>query len=167
MRKSTAATASALFLLAGPGTVAGLIPYLLNRWRPRPPHPLRPLARTTGALLITAGLALLTQAFHRFAGEGSGTPAPAAPPAALVTGGVYRHVRNPMYLALIAITTGQALIFAGPWTPLYAALLTALTTTYVRHREEPALRRRFGPAYDRYRRNVPAWIPRPTPWNPT
>jgi protein-S-isoprenylcysteine O-methyltransferase Ste14 len=108
-------------------------------------------------LLLAAGLLLLSQAFVRFVREGLGTPAPMAPPERLVVGGAYRHVRNPMYVALLAIIAGQALLLGQPLLLLYATALWVFAAVVVRWVEEPGLKRRFGADYDTYRRAVPAW----------
>jgi protein-S-isoprenylcysteine O-methyltransferase Ste14 len=117
-------------------------------------------------LLLAAGLLLLSQAFVRFVREGLGTPAPMAPPERLVVGGAYRHVRNPMYVALLAIIAGQALLLGQPLLLLYATALWVFAAAVVRWVEEPGLKRRFGADYDTYRRAVPAWWPRLRPWSP-
>jgi protein-S-isoprenylcysteine O-methyltransferase Ste14 len=75
-------------------------------------------------------------------------------------------VRNPMYLALGAIVTGQALILGRPALLLYAAAVLAVTATFVRVYEEPALRRQFGAQYEAYCTAVPGWRPRLRPWRP-
>ena len=111
-----------------------------------------------GAALLAAGLVVLVQAFVRFVVEGLGTPAPVAPTEHLVVGGLYRHVRNPMYLALGAIIVGQALVLGRPALLLYAAAFVAVTATFVRVYEEPALRRAFGAEYEAYRRAVPGLV---------
>jgi protein-S-isoprenylcysteine O-methyltransferase Ste14 len=96
--------------------------------------------------------------------EGVGTPAPVAPTQRLVVGGIYRHVRNPMYLAVGATIAGEALLL-GQWGLLaYAALFFAIVATFVVTYEEPTLRRQFGADYDAYRRAVPGWLPRLHPW---
>ena len=142
--------------------VVGLIPWALTGgWDARDPS--APLV-VLGAVLLAAGLLVLVQAFVRFVVEGLGTPAPVAPTEHLVVGGLYRHVRNPMYLALGAIVTGQALILGRPALLLYAAAVLAVTSTFVRVYEEPTLRSQFGAEYDAYRRAVPAWRPRLRPW---
>jgi protein-S-isoprenylcysteine O-methyltransferase Ste14 len=117
-----------------------------------------------GAVLIAAGLVVLVQAFVRFVVEGIGTPAPVAPTEHLVVGGLYRHVRNPMYLAVAAIIVGQALVLGRPALLLYAAAFVAVTASFVRLYEEPVLRERFGAEYEAYRRAVPGWWPRRHPW---
>jgi protein-S-isoprenylcysteine O-methyltransferase Ste14 len=89
-----------------------------------------------------------------------------APPERLVVGGAYRHLRNPMYVALLAIIAGQALLLGQPVLLLYTAALWLFAAAIVRWVEEPGLRRRFGADYDAYRRAVPAWWPRLRPWSP-
>jgi protein-S-isoprenylcysteine O-methyltransferase Ste14 len=96
--------------------------------------------------------------------EGVGTPAPVAPTERLVAGGLYRHVRNPMYLAVGAAIVGQALLLGQPVLLVYAAAFAVTVAAFVRWYEEPALRRRFGEEYEAYLRAVPAWRPRLRPW---
>jgi protein-S-isoprenylcysteine O-methyltransferase Ste14 len=122
--------------------------------------------RILGGALIAGGAAFLLHAFARFVIEGVGTPAPVAPTERLVVGGVYRHVRNPMYLAVGATIIGQALLL-GQWGLLaYAALFFAIVATFVIAYEEPALERQFGADYEAYRSAVPGWLPRLDPWKP-
>ena len=131
----------------------------------REPAPWLPL-RVVGALLLVAGVVVLLQAFARFVTEGIGTPAPVAPTERLVVGGLYRYVRNPMYLAVAATIVGQALLL-GRWVLLaYAAAFVVAVASFVHWYEEPTLRRRFGAEYDAYRRAVPGWWPRRRPWEP-
>ena len=145
-----------------PGVVAGLIPWLLTGWRIHDP----PLAlQILGGALVIAGIAFLLHAFARFVIEGIGTPAPIAPTERLVVGGVYRHVRNPMYLAVGATIIGQALLL-GQWSLLaYAGAFFALAATFVVSYEEPTLARQFGADYDAYRQAVPGWLPRRHAWH--
>jgi protein-S-isoprenylcysteine O-methyltransferase Ste14 len=116
--------------------------------------------------MLIAGAIVLIQAFARFVTEGHGTPAPLAPTERLVIGGLYRHVRNPMYLAVVAAITGQALALGQPVLLGYAAAVWATVASFVRWYEEPALARQFGPQYRAYRRSVRAWLPRARPWKP-
>ncbi|GAA5138189.1 isoprenylcysteine carboxylmethyltransferase family protein [Pseudonocardia adelaidensis] len=150
-------------MVLGPGTVAGLAPWLLTRWRPRRPLPGGPVARTAGVALVGAGGSVITHAFGRFVREGLGTPVPVAPPTELVVGGLYRHVRNPMYLALDCLILGQALLLGRGRLVAYLAALTGVAATVVKVYEEPTLARTFGDQYERYRQNVPAWWPRLRP----
>ena len=160
-RRAFAAAGTAVFLVLVPGVVAGLIPWALTSWRMED----APLAvRVAGGALVIAGAALLVHAFARFVIEGIGTPAPVAPTERLVVGGVYRYVRNPMYLAVGATICGQAMLL-GQWSLLaYAALFFAIVATFVVTYEEPTLERQFGSDYDAYRRAVPGWLPRLHPW---
>jgi protein-S-isoprenylcysteine O-methyltransferase Ste14 len=145
-----------------PGVVAGLIPWLLTGWRMEPSPP---AVRILGGLLIALGVGFLLHAFARFVVEGLGTPAPVAPTERLVVGGVYRHVRNPMYLAVGATILGQALLLGQFGLLAYAAVFGVVAFAFVRLYEEPTLTQRFGAGYDVYRRAVPGWLPRLRPWS--
>jgi protein-S-isoprenylcysteine O-methyltransferase Ste14 len=167
MRKRTAAGGSAVFFLVAPGVVVGLIPWLLTRWEVREPLPYWVLMRVLGGILLVAGLIALVGAFVRFVVEGFGTPAPVAAPDRLVVGGMYRYVRNPMYVAVLAAIVGQALLLGQLGLLLYAATAWLVVAAFVRFYEEPTLTRRFGADYETYRRAVPAWWPRLRPWKPS
>jgi protein-S-isoprenylcysteine O-methyltransferase Ste14 len=167
MRRPTAALGSALFFLLAPGVVVGLIPWLLTEgWQAREPVPYWASMRVLGAVLLVAGLIALVWAFVRFVVEGFGTPAPVAAPERLVIGGVYRYVRNPMYVAVLAAIVGQALLLGQLGLLLYAVAAWVVVAAFVRFYEEPTLTRRFGADYEDYRRAVPAWWPRLRPWEP-
>src|SRR4051794_15970644 len=157
-----AAVGSLLFLVVAPGTMGVLVPWALTGgWESNsPPWPLQAL----GAVLIVAAGAALLHAFARFVIEGRGTPAPIAPTEELVVGGLYRHVRNPMYVAVTALIAGQALLLGTGVLAIYAAAFWATTATFVKLYEEPVLTERYGDRYRTYRDNVPAWIPRLRPW---
>jgi protein-S-isoprenylcysteine O-methyltransferase Ste14 len=150
-----------VFLVLVPGTVAGLIPWLLTGWEAQDTWP--PL-RVVGVFLIVAGAGALLHAFLRFVVEGIGTPAPVAPTQHLVVGGLYRYVRNPMYLAVAATIVGQALALGQPVLFAYAAVFAVVVYAFVRLYEEPTLSRQFGDRYEQYRRAVPGWWPRRRPW---
>ena len=124
-----------------------------------------PLAlRVAGAALLTLGSGVLAHTVIRFVIVGRGTPFPAAPTEHLVVGGLYRYVRNPMYLAVIAIIPGQAAILGRVTLVAYAAVFWATVAAFVSFYEEPALSERYGEQYDAYRRAVRRWWPRATPW---
>src|ERR687896_2063439 len=134
MRRSTAAVGSAVFFVLAPGVVGGLIPWLLTGgWQVREPLPYywAPV-RVLGGVLLLAGLIALVRAFVRFVVEGFGTPAPVAAPEHLVVGGLYRWVRNPMYVAVLAVIVGQALILGQPVLLPYAAAVAAAVAAFVR-----------------------------------
>lgn len=124
------------------------------------------LLRLIGVILAAAGVVVLVGAFLRFVREGAGTPAPVAPTERLVVGGLYRYVRNPMYLAVVAIIVGQALMLGQPVLLLYAMAGFAVMAAFVRWHEEPVLAQRYGASYLAYREAVPAWRPRLRPWRP-
>jgi protein-S-isoprenylcysteine O-methyltransferase Ste14 len=168
MRRSVAAAGSAAFFVVAPGSVVVLVPWAISGWRVMGPSAAWAAVpvRIVAAVLIAAGAAVLLHAFARFAVEGLGTPLPAAPPERLVVGGLFRYVRNPMYVALIAATAGQALLFWQPWLAAYCLLVAALPMAFVHWYEEPKLRGTFGAAYEEYRANVPGWWPRLRPWQP-
>ncbi|QEO13231.1 isoprenylcysteine carboxylmethyltransferase family protein [Agromyces intestinalis] len=152
-----------VFLLLAPGTVAGVVPWLISGWRWHDWGGAAWVVVPLAGLAIGAGVAFLLYAFALFAVH-RGTPAPVAPTETLVVTGVYRYVRNPMYLAVLAIILGQALLFGSWWLVGYAAVVLAAVVTFVKGYEEPTLERTFGEQYDAYRRNVPGWWPRLTPW---
>jgi protein-S-isoprenylcysteine O-methyltransferase Ste14 len=166
VRKSAAATGSAVFFALAPGTFAGFVPWWLTRWRLGQPigHWL-PL-RIAGVVLIVAGAAMLVYAFVRFVVEGFGTPAPIAPPTTLVVGGPYRYVRNPMYVAVFGVIAGQALLLWQPVLWMYGAIVAVAVVAFVLVYEQPTLRRQFGAQYEDYLRAVPGWWPRLRPWQP-
>jgi len=161
MRKLTAVAGSAAFLVIAPGVVAGLVPWWLTRWQMGAAYPLP--VRVAGAVVAAAGAAALLGAFAQFALEGRGTPAPPVPTEHLVVRGLYRYVRNPMYLAVLAVITGQALLLSRPLLLGYAAFVAAAFVAFVRGYEQPALARRYGAEYEAYRRAVPGWWPRLPP----
>jgi protein-S-isoprenylcysteine O-methyltransferase Ste14 len=169
MRKMAAAIGSALFFVAAPGSVAGLVPWWLTGWQfawplPEVTHPLIAPVRVIGGLIIVTAVAVLLAAFARFVTEGVGTPAPIAPTERLVIGGLYRYVRNPMYLAVVGTIVGEGLLLGQVVLLAYAVLVWLVMATFVLGYEEPTLRARYGQAYERYRDAVPAWWPRRRPW---
>lgn len=160
MRRGTALAGSSVFFAIAPGTVAGIVPWLLTRWRLGAPVSHWLPVRLLGLALALAGAVVLLHAFGRFVREGDGTPAPVAPPDRLVIGGAYRYVRNPMYVGVVSAAIGQALFLWQPGLLAYAALVWLVCAAFVRWYEEPTLRRRYGGQYDSYRASVPAWFPR-------
>ena len=157
MSRLRAAIGSAVFLVLAPGVAAGLVPWMLTDWKSAGSPA---LLEALGVVLIVAGAGVLLHAFVRFVTEGSGTPAPVAPTEQLVVGGLYRHVRNPMYVAVTATIAGQALLLGRPGLLAYAAAFLAIVAAFVHWYEEPTLRKRYGPSYEAYASNVPGWWPR-------
>lgn len=157
MTRLEAVLGSAAFVLfGGPTLVAGFVPWLLTRWEAHDPSA---QMRFLGGALLAAGLVLVLETTARFAVQGRGTPAPFAAPERFVARGSYRFVRNPMYVGVLALIAGQAVLLSREvlWAWLAAAAL--LFHIFVVLHEEPALRRRFGAEYDAYRARVGRWIP--------
>jgi len=164
MRKTIAVLGSAIFFAVAPSVLAGLIPWSITQWEFGPPFFDLQATRAVGMLLIAAGLPGLIDSFARFALQGLGTPAPIAPPQNLVVTGLYRYVRNPIYVAVVAIILGQAMLF-GDWRlVLLGALFWLAFHLFVVAYEEPTLLRTFGSEYEAYRANVRRWVPRVVPW---
>jgi protein-S-isoprenylcysteine O-methyltransferase Ste14 len=136
----------------------------MTHWEFRPPFFDFDATRAVGILLIVAGLPGIVDSFARFALQGLGTPAPIAPPQNLVVTGLYRYVRNPIYVALVSVILGQAALFGDQRLLVYGVLLWLFFHAWVVGLEEPELVSRFGTEYEDFRANVPRWIPRLTPW---
>ena len=153
---------TAIFTLAVPGTVLIYVPYRLLEGRTGGfgPGP----GRYPGAVLVLLGAAVYLRCAWNFAAEGFGTPAPIDPPKELVVRGLYRHVRNPMYVGVVGVLLGEALFFGARVLLEYAAVVFGFFFLFVLAYEEPALRRKFGATYERYCAEVPRWIPRLRPW---
>src|SRR5215207_10214893 len=164
VQRTIAILGSAFFFVVAPCTLAGLIPWSITRWELRPPFFGLELTRVVGVILILAGVPGLADSFARFALQGLGTPAPIAPTQNLVVTGLYRYVRNPIYVAVVAVILGQAVLF-GDWRLMtYGALMWLAFHAFVLAYEEPVLAESFGAQYEDFRANVPRWIPRLTPW---
>jgi protein-S-isoprenylcysteine O-methyltransferase Ste14 len=151
-----------VFAVAQPGIIAGLVPFWITGGWDGPRAPLA--LQVVGAVLLAAGVGVLAHTVIRFAVEGVGTPFPAAPTQRLVVGGLYRYVRNPMYLAVIATILGQAAILGSASLVVYAAILWVTVASFVFFYEEPTLSSNYGEQYAAYRRAVRSWWPRATPW---
>ena len=160
MGRGRAIAGTVLFLFVAPGAVAGLIPWWIARWAWREGWLFWP-----GLLLVALGLIGLLLCFADFALKGGGTPAPVAPTERLVTSRLYRHVRNPMYVAVMALILGQAAMARNLDLLAYGILIWLVTHAFVVTYEEPTLRHRFPDDYVAYFAAVPRWIPRLKPWN--
>ncbi len=152
--------------MVAPCVLAGLIPWSITRWEFRPPFFGLELTRVIGVMLILAGvpgLSIHLRVLHSWAGH----PAPIAPPPNLVVTGLYRYVRNPIYVVVVAIVLGQAVLL-GDWRLIvYGALLWHAFHLFVVAFEEPRSSKRLGGEYEAFRANVPRWMPRMTPWRPS
>ena len=164
MRRMPALLGSAIFLVIAPGIVAGYVPWRICRWHVGAPLLGISWFRLVGVLLIAAALAVLLDSFARFALQRLGTPAPIFPTHHLVVSGLYRHVRNPMYVAVAALIVGQGLWFGSISVLEYGIAVWAGFYLFVVVYEEPRLRKNFGPEYEEFCANVPRRVPRLRPW---
>jgi len=148
-----------LFLILVPGPLLFWAPYKIGlsgsggQFHPE-------LFGYTALLPWLGGTIVLLWSCGEFALKGKGTPAPIDPPGVLVANGLYRFVRNPMYLGALLILLGHVLWFQSFRLLLYVAAITVAFNLFVVFYEEPFLRRRFGASYEEYCQRVPRWIPR-------
>jgi protein-S-isoprenylcysteine O-methyltransferase Ste14 len=164
MKRAQSVLGSAIFLVVAPGTVAVAVPWWMSRWRMADPFLGFAGFRAIGAIFILCGLPVLLDSFARFALQGLGTPSPPAPTEHLVTTGLYRYVRNPMYIAVSLLIFGQALLLGNRDVLEYGVAVCVSFAFFVLLYEEPTLRRTFGSGYEEFCANVPRWIPRRTAW---
>ncbi len=164
LARSTIATI-VFVLFLGPGPFIGVVPWLLSGWRLEDPLLGWDGFRWFGGALIVLGFAVLIEPIVRFVRAG-GTPAPIMPTERLVVTGLYRYVRNPMYLGAVSMIVGQGLLFGSVSVLIYAVAASFAFYLFVGLSEEPTLRKRFDPEYEAYCRAVPRWLPRLTPWAP-
>lgn len=150
---------SAFWTVLLPGVVAGYVP-----WRffgvDRTRVDWRSPVDLSGVLFLAGGVVLLLTCIVEFARRGRGTLSPADPPRRLVATGVYRYVRNPMYVAVTMILLAEAVLVRSPALVWYWAIWFVAVNVFVVAYEEPALRGQFGASYDEYTRAVGRWIPR-------
>ncbi|HEV8446702.1 MAG TPA: isoprenylcysteine carboxylmethyltransferase family protein [Gemmatimonadaceae bacterium] len=147
---------AALFLLIVPGTIAGWLPWYISGWRrPR----LDDALGIVGLAVAVFGWLVLLWCARDFAVRGSGTPNPADPPRALVVDGLYRFVRNPMYVAIVISLLGQAAMYRSSDVLWYAVIVAVAFHLRVVMYEEPKLNELFGGDYSEYRGRVPRWVP--------
>ena len=153
-----------VFTLVVPGTVAfWLPPVILDRARFQLPSSWS-VPQFLALIPLALGAAVYVRCVWEFATRGRGIPAPVDHPKALVVTGLYRYVRNPMYVAVVSVIFGQALLFGDQRLLIYGALFWLACHVFVIAYEEPTLARTFGAQYERYHANVPRWIPRLTAW---
>jgi protein-S-isoprenylcysteine O-methyltransferase Ste14 len=129
--------------------------------------PLSVIVSLAGLLLIVVGLILFVATVRLFSQYGEGSIMPWDPTQRLIVRGVYRHVRNPMHTGVFLVLTGEGLLLRSTPLLVLVAAIVLLHLLYIPLSEERGLERRFGEAYREYKRNVPRWIPRLTPWEPS
>ena len=153
---------SLLWTILLPGVLAGYLPWRyfglrearIDWWTP---------ASLLGLVIIVLGALLLGACILEFARRGRGTLSPVDPPRHLVVSGLYRFVRNPMYLSVTMIVLGEALVARSQSLVIYWVIWFACVNLFVIGYEEPTLRQTFGASYDAYTQQVGRWIPRRLP----
>jgi protein-S-isoprenylcysteine O-methyltransferase Ste14 len=157
-------TVSILFtVFGGPGLVLVIVPWLLTRFQI--PSGEAAWEKLVAAVLIAAGTVPLVESIWRFVKVGRGTLMPAVPTEHLVVSGLYRYVRNPMYVGVLAALAGETLLIEQRCVVIYWLVVTAIMHLFVVFYEEPTLARRYGAEYAQFKKMVPRWLPRLTPWN--
>jgi len=150
-----------IFTVLFPGTIVVLAPLWILHARLPPGHDWTTPRTLLGYAVAALGASIYVVCAREFATRGRGTPAPYDPPRELVVSGLYRWVRNPMYVGIVTILCGEALVFGSRTILIYAGCLAAGFHVRVVGFEEPVLKRLFGDSFVRYRQAVPRWIPRP------
>jgi protein-S-isoprenylcysteine O-methyltransferase Ste14 len=144
-----------LFTILVPGTAAVLVPLYFF------PHAVPDVSvrAVVAGLLLFIGASDYAWCLWDFAVTGRGTPAPIDPPKTLVVRGLYRYTRNPMYVGVLTVIGGWALLFASPGLAIYGACVAACFHLFVLFYEEPHLRKTFGDSYEEYCFAVGRWLP--------
>jgi len=148
---------AASFIVVVPASVAGWIPWYAAGSPPLAPRAGAALA-TFAVVLVVAGWTVLLICAREFARAGHGTPAPYDPPRSLVTSGLYRFTRNPMYVGVATAIFGQALWFHSRDAVYYGIAMVLAFHVAILIYEEPRLTRVFGQQYLDYKRAVPRWL---------
>lgn len=148
-----------IFTVLIPGTVTVAVPYVVLHSDVDCALGIAPALCLFGLLPLSAGTVVYLWCAWDFARSGKGTPAPYDPPQLLVTRGLYRFIRNPIYVGIGLVIVGEALLFDSIPLLGYAVLLLSLFHLRVVRYEEPRLRARFGTEYQQYCLAVPRWIP--------
>jgi protein-S-isoprenylcysteine O-methyltransferase Ste14 len=149
-----------IFTIFVPGTLAVLVPYWV---RPKGAQWHMDAAGIVGLILLAAGAVIYFWcAFWAFARVGGGTPAPIDPPRRLVAHGLYRVMRNPMYVGVGTVLLAEVIGFHSVDLAIYLVIWGVCVHLFVLFYEEPVLRRKFGADYEDYLRRVPRWLPN---WN--
>jgi protein-S-isoprenylcysteine O-methyltransferase Ste14 len=148
--------------LGGPGLALVWLPLWITRFRVPAGEPRWQML--LAAAFILAGLTPALESVWRFVVLGRGTLMPTVPTEHLVVSGLYRHVRNPMYVGVLIALAGEILLFRSRGLVIFAVLLGLGFHLFVSWYEEPTLTRRYGDEYLRFKRNVPRWLPRFAPW---
>lgn len=151
---------STLATIVVPGAAVVVVPYLILEASGGVPETRPGFLEIGSVVLAFVGASMVVWVSLAFVTRGRGTPVPLQPPKEFVGQGLYRYLRNPMYLGALLVIFAEAVFFRSPWLLLYAAFLWLALHTFTVLLEEPELEGRFGEAYRRYRARTPRWIPR-------
>jgi protein-S-isoprenylcysteine O-methyltransferase Ste14 len=155
---------SALFtIFGGPGIILVLLPFWITRFRIPAGEPRWQLLLFGAGMSV--GLAPVLESIARFVLVGRGTLFPTTPPEHLVVSGFYRYVRNPMYVGVLTALAGEAILFMSRGLVIEEILVWLGFDLFIRLHEEPFLSRRYPSEFPKYKRSVPRWVPRLTPWD--
>ncbi len=156
-------TVSILFtVFGGPGLVLVIVPWLLTRFHVPAGEPVGQIVMA--AMLIAAGAIPLIESIWRFVQVGRGTLMPAVPTEHLVVSGLYRFVRNPMYVGVLTALAGETFLLEQQCMVIYWLVVAAIVHLFVVFYEEGTLARRYGEEFSEFKKMVPRWLPRLTPW---
>ncbi len=153
-----------LYTLLVPGALITVVPWLLVR-DAAPALAARGGYQHLGWLPALVGVVMIVECTRLFVRRGRGTPAPSAPPTTLVASGLFAWTRNPMYVGVILVLLGEAMLLWSPSVLLCAGWTWMGMEAFLQWYEEPSLRARFGAAYDEYARTVPRWVGSPWWWS--
>jgi len=153
-----------VFTLLAPGGFLILLPWLILRGNPNPVPESLGLPQWIGIAAFLAGFWVYLWTASDFVRIGKGTPAPIYPTRQLVISGLYRYLRNPMYLGVLTALAGEVCFFQSLWLLLYFGLGSFVINLFIIFYEEPTLQKSFGEAYTDYCQQVRRWIPRLQPY---
>ncbi|MCD4743046.1 MAG: isoprenylcysteine carboxylmethyltransferase family protein [Desulfobacteraceae bacterium] len=146
------------FMIIGPGSVIVLIPYLIISFFSPPDYYKIVRLQYIGIIPFLIGLVISLRCFYDFISVGKGTPVPIDPPKKLVIIGMYRFVRNPMYIGILFLLFGEAIFFKSFVLLGYTACVYCLFQIFIIGFEEPMLKTKFGKEYEDYCKIVPRWL---------
>lgn len=145
-----------LFTLVVPGTVGVYLPLRIVEST----SPTRGLVFVIACIIIFLGTVIYLWCVWDFAVFGRGTPAPIDAPRKLVIRGFYRYTRNPMYIGVLTVILGWAILFGNTTLLLYDIAVGICFHLFIVMYEERYLQREFGKEYDDYCARVNRWIPK-------
>jgi protein-S-isoprenylcysteine O-methyltransferase Ste14 len=143
-----------LFTLIVPGTVGVYVPLMLSRGRAAATGP----AFVAAIAVLAVGGAIYGWCVVDFASFGRGTPLPLDAPKRLVRRGLYRYSRNPMYVGVLTVILGWAVLYRSAAVVAYGVAVAVAFHSFIVFYEERKLRELFGSDYEQYRREVPRWL---------